>query len=730
MEEYLPSLESRIKQLLDAPGYRPLNRREIAARLGLEGEGRRDLRRALRGMETRGEAVCLRKNRWSGPAPSRRVTGVFEVSRQGLGRVRSDETPARVFLVAPADWRHAVHGDRVVVIPQGVRTRRRAGGAAGSSEDVPAGHIARVLDRPHGVVAGTLKRTPYYWYLIPDDPRFPFTVRLRADDTLAGRFVDGHMATVRLDAWDPRAAHLSGAATEVLGAPDRPGADVLCVMRRHGIDESFDSAALAEQDRFATVPSDADREGRRDLRDTTTFTIDPADARDFDDAVSLRPLPGGGWEAGIHIADVSHYVRPGSALDREAAHRGTSVYLVDRTITMLPPHLTADVCSLRPGIDRLCHSVLVNLDAGGCVTEVATTPSVIRSRARLNYEEVQSLIDGTPSAVLPLELRPVLLSMHRMAQRWRRRRLEAGALEFDVPEVRCRLDATGHVIAVERRGSREAYRLIEEFMLQANRAVALRLARSRYPALYRIHEAPDDEQWSRMKTELAEIGVSLRGCTGPAVNAAVESVAGSPIEYPVSLIILRCLKRALYSPRCLPHFGLAFQPYTHFTSPIRRYPDLVVHRLLKSVEGSRPPPYSHAEVEAIARATSRREQEADEAERESVEVKRIAYYRRLMDARQAAPMKAVVVGRIPKGWLVEVPDTLQRGLVAFTWLDACGGGRRDASRRSRRAWTIGSTVEVELARVDAYRRLVDFKPARMEAADGGRRAHRNRHGMR
>ena len=716
MDEFVPSLERRINQYLDDPDYRPLTRHELAAALKLSAPARRRLRAILRELQARGEVVCLRKNRWARPSARQYLTGQLSVHRLGFGFVSETPDPGRDVYVDREDLRQAQHGDLVQVELTGRRPAR--GGGEGLR-----GRIARVVERRFPEIAGVFKRTSAIQYLIPADPRFPQSVRVRDIAPAAASIRDGDLGVVRLDAWDPQATWTGGVLIENLGAPHGPASDLLALRRQWRLDESFEPRveAQAEAIRQAAWPPPADAR-RRDLRDLLTFTIDPEDARDFDDAISIERGGDGSWRLGVHIADVSHYVAPDSEVDREARRRGTTVYLVDRAILMLPPRLTVDVCSLAPDSDRLCHSCVLTLDESGRVISSETFPSRIRSRARLTYEIVQRWMDTGEASGIPPPVADALAILRPLARRLRERRLEAGALDFDLPEVRFRLDAHGRVLSIRPRGAAEAYHLIEECMLLANQAVARRLTAARLPTLYRVHESPGERQWGRLEADLDWLGARLRDRSGPGLNEVVRQFSGSPLAYPVALACLRNLQRARYAPVRLGHFGLAMEDYTHFTSPIRRYPDLLVHRQLKALEEGRSAPYSHKDLAALGAHCSETERDADEAERQSVEIQRIAYYRERLAAGDTGPYPGVVVASHPRGWLVELPETLQRGLISFSDYPARGesGGRGRSGRALSGGARIGRELDVDLIRVDAARRLVDFRPSRPAGAAAGR----------
>lgn len=702
MTDWIPSLERAFKRFISDPSYRPMTRRELAAAMGLSLEQRRALRDVLRRMQAAGDLVLLRKNRWALPDAGGRFVGELSVDARGDGWVTDRDHPERVARIPSDDLRCAVPGDRVCVEWAG-----RPGGRLpiGPPERRPA-RIVRVVERLRPVVTGLLKQGRHYWYVIPSTIRYPSNVHvLGFADGVASR--DGRLVAIELAAWSPSATRLEGRVVEDLGLPGDPAAEICALIRRVGLVDSFPHPAVAEARAVARAARSAGFEGRRDLRDTAAFTIDPMDAKDFDDAVAVARRNDGGWDLYVHIADVARYVPPHSAVDREARSRGTSVYLADRTLTMLPPDLTADVCSLGPDRDRLCRTIRFHIAADGRVVDEEFYPSVIRSRARLNYDEVSDFLAGGDPPGVPRELRDSIVEMARLAAILRRRRIAGGALAFTLPEVRCELDASGRVAGFRRRGADDAYALIEEMMLLANRAVARRMARANGPAIYRIHDAPDDRQWEDMREALSELGLRSFAPSSHGLNALLRSLDGTPLQPIAAMTVLRHLKRAMYSTRCGSHFGLAVRPYTHFTSPIRRYPDLVVHRLLDAIENGRPPPHGHDDVETIAAHATWTERRADEAERESVDLKRIEFYRDLLARGDTGPWPAVVVGRASRGVLVELEDTLQRGLVPDHFL--------------RGRPTPGARLMVELLRIDERRRLVDFRPEARAARRPGRR---------
>jgi ribonuclease R len=454
--------------------------------------------------------------------------------------------------------------------------------------------------------------------------------------------------------------------------------------------------------------------GRRDLRDAVTFTIDPETAKDYDDAVSLEPHPNGGWDLGVHIADVSTYVQPGSLIDKEAYRRGNSIYLVDRAVMMLPRELTTKVCSLNPENDHLTHSVHLHLSDTGEIIGYDTFPSVIHSKARLTYTQVQQFIDGKSDHGIPEHVLQRLGNLWPLVQKIRALRVANGSVEINTPEIEIRLNDQGKVEKMMPRSeSKEAYQLIEDCMLLANRAVAEILIAAEAPAIYRVHAEPDDEQWASMGMELQALGIPALPQSRQEINEAIHLAAGTAVEYTANLAILRNFKRAEYAAVQIGHFGLAFDDYTHFTSPIRRYPDLLVHRLLKAVESGRAFHMSGEQIEEIARHCTETEQKADELEKKSIEKKRMEYYADLMNTSLTATFKGYIVSIKGKGMIVELPDSLQRGMVTFAsitseWLEANDDMTQARTRGGKVMFTIGQEVEVALAKVDTARGFIDF----------------------
>ncbi|HTK31419.1 MAG TPA: VacB/RNase II family 3'-5' exoribonuclease [Candidatus Saccharimonadaceae bacterium] len=512
---------------------------------------------------------------------------------------------------------------------------------------------------------------------------------------------------------------------EVLGAEDRPEWDDDTVSSQFRLRRRFPQAADDEAAKFGE-PGPRERHGRVDLRELLVFTIDPEDARDHDDALSLAKLDGGRFEVGIHIADVSHYVTPDSALDREALARGTSCYLPGGVVPMLPERLSSDLCSLREGRDRLALTVMVELDAEGRLHGYRMAETVIRSRHRLHYGEVQDALDGRSPRAEPLQ--GVLETLRDLARATRARRRAAGALELDVPEVKAWVDEHGVPVKIERRQHLESHDLIEEFMLLANRCVGEEGARRRSGVLYRVHEPPSPTKLSDLDLMLKTLGLPRLGTPSDPARA-LQALLAVPLDDAhrrlLHRLVLRSLARARYLERDFGHFGLAAHAYCHFTSPIRRYPDLHNHRRVREWVQRRPDAaWDETTLAELALACSGTEQNATDAEREGLRVKALRH----LEGRLGEVGSGTITGLIPQGFFVELHDVPVEGFVRVSRdlddhfvLDS--SGIRLVGRRTRRRFTLGDDVRVTVARVDVPAREADFAleaPPRRGRRDHGR----------
>ena len=705
------SFDTQIIDFIKQPNYLPMKQHELAHALGLTSKGQRtELRHALHDLEERGLISCLRKNRWGLPDTSNRIRGALKMLPKG-GAVLIPLNPDEDELFIGAKNMGLAYPNDIVKAECYHAEWSGRGRSSGSPERRSEGRIVSILERRTQQVVGILKKARYHSFVIVDDPGFPNSVRI-ADP---GQIEKNHKVLVDLDPWNDPYQSITGTIKEDLGEASAPGVDVDSLLRAAGLDEAFPDHVLNEAKNIPESISDDLMNGRRDLRKEVIFTIDPETARDFDDAISIDPHPQGGWRLGVHIADVSAYVIPGSALDHEAYKRGNSIYLVDRVVMMLPTELTTQICSLNPNSDHLTHSVYIHLSPEGERLGYETFPAVIHSQCRMTYQQVQQHMDGGNDHKIPEFIQKKLNILYPLVRQVRQRRIHQGSLEINTPDVEIKLNEKGEVASIiPRSAAKEAYQLIEDCMLLANRAVAEKLmGATDRPALYRIHEEPDEEQWNRMAMELNALGIPVLPRSRKELNEAFALAADTPTEYTALLAILKNFKRAEYAGRQVGHFGLAFEDYTHFTSPIRRYPDLVVHRLLKSLENNEPPSLSKINIEEIARHCTETEKKADDLEKKSTERKRLDFYNKLLKNGKSATFNGFIVGIKKRGMMIELPDSLQRGMVAFKsirsdWLEADETLTRVENRDGAIRYKLGDPLEVMIAKVDMERALLDF----------------------
>ena len=719
------SFEKQLLQFMAAANYRPMKQHELARALQVDSKGRRsDFRHELYGLEEAGKIVRQRQNRWSLPDAGNQVEGTIKIMAKGGAIFIPNQEGEPEIYMADKNTGVALPNDQVSVeVFHSAYVEHRRG-----KEDLRAeGRVVKVIERASDQTVGLLRRTPYYAYIIPDAPGFKHDVRIEDTQDIP----ENHKVLVKLNAWTDPYQPLTGTLLEDLGESSAPGVDIDSLLRNAGITEEFPDDVVAEAERLSGKITPEQLEGRRDLREAITFTIDPETAKDYDDAVSLEPHPDGGWLLGVHIADVSTFVQPGTLIDQEAFRRGNSIYLVDRAVMMLPRELTTKVCSLNPENDHLSHSVELHLSPAGEIIGYESFPSVIHSKARLTYTQVQKFIDGASDHGIPEIVVQRLENLCPLVRKIRALRVANGSVEINTPEIEIKLNDQGKVEKMMPRSeSKEAYQLVEECMLLANCAVAEILIAAEKPSIYRVHDEPDDEQWASMGMELQALGIPKLPQSRQEINEAIKLAAGTAVEYTANLAILRSFKRAEYSPTQIGHFGLAFDDYTHFTSPIRRYPDLLVHRMLKALETRQQLPISGDRIEEIAKHCNATEKQADGLERQSIEKKRMEYYSEIMNSSLTATFKGYIVSIKGKGMIIELPDSLQRGMVTFAsitsdWLEANAEMTQAKTRDGKVRFTIGDEVEVALAKVDTARGFVDFTMAD-QVASAPRRSRKPR----
>lgn len=626
-------------------------------------------------------------------------TGRIHLHRDGYAFVTPDSRIPGIggdVFIPPHSTGTAIDGDQVSL---SIVSRQNA-----------EGRIAGILKRARTRVVGQLRFDGRAYFLSPADDKLPEKIFVRGD-------VSEHkdkLVEIELTEFPSEARWPAGEIRSVIGFLDDPDVETLVVMKKYGLDAVFPAEVEEEAARLAVSPREEDFRGRTDFRGRNTITIDPATARDFDDAVDAEALPDGGFRVGVHIADVAHFVERGGAADVEARRRGCSVYFPDRVVPMLPEKLSNEVCSLNASTDRFAMSVVLEIDPTGRVRESTLHQSVIRSRERMSYEDVQRILDGDgPTRKRHHRVVGEVELLARVAGRLLARRIERGTIDFDLPEPELTYDEQGVFVGVAKAPKYFSHRLIESFMIAANEAVARLLDARLRASIYRVHEPPDPERVGELSETLAGQGLRFRPReTGPReFQEFLTSIEDRPDARMISFLVLRSFRQAVYSTRNRGHFGLASTVYTHFTSPIRRYPDLVVHRLLKAWMESRPAGYTAGDLESIAVESSHRERIADQAERDLFEWKRMI----LLEDRLGETLDAVVIHIFPKGMRVELVDDFIEGYVAVEdmaddYYDFNARTRSLVGRRTRRRYQLGQKVRVQVARIDRLLGRAYFLP--------------------
>ncbi|MCR4415277.1 MAG: ribonuclease R [Thermoguttaceae bacterium] len=713
-------LEQAILGLVQQPGYRPVKPRVLAQRLGLAKAQAAEVKRAVKRLVARGQLTYGSSHLVELPrarSQAGRVVGVFRRAEAGHGFVRpqrgaADDTPPRDIYIPAEKTGDAATGDTVAV-----RLSRSRGDLG------PRGEIVEVLQRETHRFVGSYVETGGNAAVRIDGSVFVAPVFV--GDPSAFGLRPGDKVVVEMVRFPTAWRAGEGVVVEVLGPRGRPGVDTLTILREFDLPESFPEDALDEARRQAEAFDETIPPGRLDLTGLTTITIDPADARDFDDAVSLEREEDGRWRLGVHIADVAHFVRPNSALDREARHRGTSVYLPDRVLPMLPEAISNALASLQPNKVRYTKTVFIEFDADGLPIHAEVHRSAIRSRKRLTYEQVDAFLED-PDAwrrKLGATVCDLLGRMRDLARILRRRRIARGALEMSIPEVKVDLDRQGRVTGAHVVAQTESYQIIEEFMLAANETVAGLLCDRGFDFLRRIHRPPAPRKLKALAEFVAEL--PLPGRPGArrldsrfALQRILAEAAGRPEERAVHLAVLRSMQRAVYGPEEEGHYALASPCYCHFTSPIRRYPDLTIHRLVDALLAGRKPQADRAALVALGEHCSQREQRAESAERELTKLKLLWY----LNDRIGEEMDAVITGVEPFGLFAQGIHLPAEGLIHVDSLadDFYHYDRTThslAGHRSGNTFRLGDVIRVAVAHVDLDRRELDFRVV-------GRRARR------
>ena len=681
---------------------RPPKIKELARFLGISNSDYPHFRRFLKEAILKGQIIRLRGGRLATEAKLALISGKLVMSGAGHGFVIPDNKSGEVY-ISPRDLAGALHGEEVKLLIKDTRSGKNR-----------EGKIVEVINREKGRVVGHLNIGRFGMYITPNDPRFPTNIEIDNPKNLTLR--DGLIVTVRLNPWEAAYLPPRGFVEEILGEAGTPGVDIDSLVVSHGLPRDFPTDLKPELIKIRRSIPTKEASRRKDFRDVTVFTIDPPDAKDHDDAISLESLDNGNYRLGVHIADVSYYVTENSSIDREAKVRGNSVYLVDRVIPMLPEKLSSDICSLIDSEDRLTLSFIAEMEPDGRVVKWEFCESIIRSTATLSYEEVQEFFDKQGKSRISPREGKVLNDMLELSMNVRTKRLEKGSLDFDLPEPKVLIDKEGRVIDIYIAARLPSHQIVEEFMLLANRFAATYLETLGAPILYRVHARPDKEKIENFAALLHDIGYefSFRGDVSPKkIQRVMEVVKGKPDEPFVQEILLRSLAKAIYQPENIGHFGLAFTRYTHFTSPIRRYPDLLVHRVMRMALNGSLNSMTISNIaptlKAIGAHCTATEIAADEAERESVKIKQLEY----LSERVGGIFDGVISGLVKPGFFVKLNGNMIEGFVPFSTVKSDyyifdEGKHRAHGRRTRQTIKLGDKVRVIVARIDMEKRRADF----------------------
>lgn len=703
----------KLLSFMKEEAYKPLTVQELEEAFGIKDSSEfKEFVKALVVMEEKGFVVRTRSNRYGLPEKMSLLRGKLTGHAKGFAFVIPEDKSMDDVFVPPPEMNNAMHGDIVLV-----RINTEASGAR------KEGTIVRIIERGVQEIVGTYTESKNFGFVIPDDKKIANDIFI-PKEAINGA-AEGHKVVVKLTTYPEGRMSAEGEVIQILGHKNDPGVDIISVIHKHGLPQEFPREALDQANNTPDTINESEIQNRRDLRDQVIVTIDGADAKDLDDAVTVTKLENGNYKLGVHIADVTHYVTEGSPIDKEASDRATSIYLVDRVIPMIPHRLSNGICSLNPKVDRLTLSCDMEINAEGQVVKHEIFQSVIKTTERMTYSEVNKILVDKDEEVRKSyqTLVPMFEEMEVLAQILRGKRMNRGAIDFDFKEAKVLVDEEGKPTDVVLRERSVAEKLIEEFMLAANETVAEHFHWMNVPFIYRIHEDPNEEKLRRFLEFITNFGYIVKG-TGNSIHPRalqeiVEAVQGQPEEMVVSTVMLRSMKQAKYDPESLGHFGLSTDYYTHFTSPIRRYPDLIVHRLIRTylinnqIDSSTQAKWND-KLSGIADHSSNMERRAVEAERETDSMKKAEY---MLD-KIGEEYDGIISSVTNFGMFVELPNTIE-GLVHVSYLtdDYYRYDERNLAmigERTSNIYRIGDEITVRVVNVNKDERSIDFEVVGMK----------------
>ncbi len=711
-EELLKQRKEMLVQLVHDKTYVPMKLKELAMLLSVPKEQRDELKEVLDILIAEGKIGISKKGKY-GKAEEFALAGTFSGHAKGFGFVTIEGREQDVFI--PADkTKGAMDGDKVQIVIEGEARGKRAEGA-----------VLRILEHANKTVIGFYQKNKNFGFVLPDNQKLGQDIFIPQGKDMGA--VTGHKVIVRITDFGDDRKKPEGVITEILGHVNDPGVDILSIIKAYGLPEGFPDDVMVQ---VAGIPDEVEEEekkNRLDLRHLQTVTIDGEDAKDLDDAISISKENDGHYTLGVHIADVSHYVTENSPLDKEALKRGTSVYLVDRVIPMLPHKLSNGICSLNAGTDRLALSCLMEIDGKGNVIGHRIAETLIQVDRRMTYTAVNAIVTDRDPDVMEKyrDFVPMFDLMKELADILRERRKKRGSIDFDFPESKIILDEKGRPVDIKPYERNAATKIIEDFMLMANETIAEDYFWQELPFLYRTHDYPDPEKMKRLGTFINNFGYTIRTQNGEVhpkeLQKLLDKIEGTPEEALISRLTLRSMKQAKYTTVCTGHFGLAANYYTHFTSPIRRYPDLQIHRIIKENlrRGLSDRRFAHYDsiLPEVAVQCSSMERRADEAERETDKLKKCEY----MSKRIGKEYDGVISGVTNWGLYVELPNTVE-GLIRVN--DLTGDyfvfdeeHMELVGEMTRKSYKLGQKIRVQVADTDKLTRTIDFIPAKWQEED-------------
>ncbi|MBQ2904955.1 MAG: ribonuclease R [Peptococcaceae bacterium] len=695
---------------MEHQAVRPLSEEELAEVFAVDTvEALVQLKGLLKELESDGTLVLSRKNRYGRPAQFNLLIGKISRHPKGFGFLMQEDADADDIFIPASELKGAMNGDRVIV-----RIKREA-----TAKSRAEGEVIRILQRNVQQIVGTFESSRHFGFVVPDDKRFGSDIFIPKEQFNGAK--TNMKVLVEITQWPEKNRSAEGKIVQVIGKKDAPGVDILSIIMGHDLPQGFPADVLMYAEALPETIAVSEIEKRRDLRDMLMITIDGEDAKDLDDAVSVQKLENGNYLLGVHIADVGHYVKEDSVLDKEALERATSVYLVDRVIPMLPQKLSNGICSLNAGEDRLAMTCMMEINSQGVVVSHDIFESVIHVNYRMTYQNVTKILLNQDEALCGKyhEILSMLQEMAQLQMILEKKRKLRGAIEFYAPESKVILDKKGHPVRIEWREQGVADKIIEEFMLCANETVAEHFFWMEVPFLYRVHEEPKMEDVLDVNKFLQAFGYNIKGLSNhvhaKAYQNVVEQVAGKPEEMMINTVMLRSMQHARYDVEALGHFGLAAQYYSHFTSPIRRYPDLAIHRMIKELlhNGDRLDEKRvtilKGKMKHYAEQASVREKIAEEAERESVELKKIEY----MKPYVGDVFQAKISGVTNFGIFVQLDNSVEGLAHISTLIDDFYQFQPESysliGEHTRKVYRLGQDIKVRLTRVSVEDRQIDFE---------------------